>query len=483
MLITVNSYLIVDYERSNFSISPALFSNTAPSDTVAILTPSNQTSLPPNVTKTTKSTSNSISPGAIAGIVIGIVALALLAAAAAVFLIRKRRRRKAAEAAAKQDEFDPMAKAEMAGDGVFVPNELFGTEGKHDSKASSGHEMEGSKGKEGDKLHAEMEGTRGGAEMEGGVTARRYAEMEGEGGGSPAIEMWAGSHGLYDELDSPTVAAAASNGAGRTSSAGGRTSSGVPSPLSPPSNGDRPGVVASWGRRQRPVPRPPGAHLSSGGEESMSEMDISSQDEFAVHPSSRLRAPRPTPNRSHNRTPQSPLHESDDGFVSSPTSSSANGNRRDRHRQGAEALTRRLQSNSSRSTAPISSPSPEAGDRHDRWNQRFGISPPSQTPSEGHRGDLRRGISGSENEISGPSSPSDKELPSRPSPAAVRDTRGPRNWTRRLSSRIISSGTSSDGGQLDRGGLARADSDATGMVSPASETGGSGNEKPHGNFF
>ena len=80
------SYLTVDYERANFSISPVMFSDT--SDLVAIL-------------PVGYSPAQGLSAGAIAGIVVGIVVTLSVLAFTAWFFVRKRR--KAADVKAKAD--------------------------------------------------------------------------------------------------------------------------------------------------------------------------------------------------------------------------------------------------------------------------------------------------------------------------------------------------------------------------------------------
>ena len=423
-------YLIVDYERSNFSISPALFDESAQSNFVPIASTNN--TLPAGVRTVQQNTSHSLSIGAIVGIVVAVVAVVLLAAAGAFFYVR-RKRRKAAEAATKEEDYDPMAKPEMDGSGKAIPGELFGSEGKSD-KDGSGFEMEGSGGKD-DKARAEMEGTKGGAEMDAGHSVRRYAEMEGEGSSQVPIEMWAGAHGLYDEMDSPTVVGTSrgpSSSSGIRGSSGLRNSGGAPSPVS--SGLDGRSGMASWARRQKAVPRLP-------GEESTDE--ISSQDELGSHRSSAAdglwsaRRARPSP---RSRTPQN-LQEQD---VSAPTSESS----RERHRRGADALTRRLENASSRSTAPISSPSHDGSDRHDEWNSRFGS-------VQGYRSG---GVTSGSEDISGPS---DRE-----------DTRSPvRNWSRQVSSRTSSAAE-------------RTASRSPSHLSPSSENRDSrASPRPQGNFF
>jgi Eukaryotic aspartyl protease len=78
------AYLTVDYERRNFSLSQAIWNDTAPADIIAIRSPSSAT--------VPLSKSSPLSPGAIAGIAIGAVII-LLAALAMLFVFRKRKTR------------------------------------------------------------------------------------------------------------------------------------------------------------------------------------------------------------------------------------------------------------------------------------------------------------------------------------------------------------------------------------------------------
>ena len=91
------SFLIVDYENSNFSISQATFDQTTPSHIVAISSTSTTGSDPSNptssttITKTPQNTSSGVGTGAIAGIAIAIVLIASLIGA---FFLRKMLRRR-----------------------------------------------------------------------------------------------------------------------------------------------------------------------------------------------------------------------------------------------------------------------------------------------------------------------------------------------------------------------------------------------------
>ena len=97
-LLIHHSFLIVDYENSNFSISQAIFDQNTPSHIVAISStsttgsnPSNPTSSSTTITKTPHKTSSGVGTGAIAGIAIAIVLIASLIGA---FFLRKMLRRR-----------------------------------------------------------------------------------------------------------------------------------------------------------------------------------------------------------------------------------------------------------------------------------------------------------------------------------------------------------------------------------------------------
>jgi hypothetical protein len=93
------AYLIVDYERGNFSVHPRVWNASAESNIVTILPPSVKQSepSPSNTPSPDSSHSSSISGGAIAGIVIG-VCIFIAAAAAAIlrFMVLPRRKKAAA---------------------------------------------------------------------------------------------------------------------------------------------------------------------------------------------------------------------------------------------------------------------------------------------------------------------------------------------------------------------------------------------------
>jgi hypothetical protein len=85
------AYIIVDYQRANFTVAPAYFSDPMPTEN--LITIYNTTYVPPTLSG--KPGGGGISAGAIAGIVIGIVAVFLILGLGAFFYWRKRRNAKA----------------------------------------------------------------------------------------------------------------------------------------------------------------------------------------------------------------------------------------------------------------------------------------------------------------------------------------------------------------------------------------------------
>lgn len=103
------AYLIVDYERGNFSVHPRVWNASAESNIVTIFPPGVKLSEPTPSPTPSPSPSSSISGGAIAGIVIG-VCIFIAAAAAAVlrFLVLPRRKKAAAAQASQVDSSTAM---------------------------------------------------------------------------------------------------------------------------------------------------------------------------------------------------------------------------------------------------------------------------------------------------------------------------------------------------------------------------------------
>lgn len=101
------AYIVVDYERANFTVAPAYFSEPLPREDLVTIYNTTYV-LPTNVPD---SGSDGLSAGAIAGIVIGIVAVFVLIGAGAFFYYRRRRnaKAKALEHEEKPGEIDTTA--------------------------------------------------------------------------------------------------------------------------------------------------------------------------------------------------------------------------------------------------------------------------------------------------------------------------------------------------------------------------------------
>jgi hypothetical protein len=165
--------LTADYERGNFSVSQAIWNDTAPADIKPIISPSSSNT----ITKPSK-----LSAGAIAGIVIGAVVLLLAAGAAAAYLWRRKRqtRNRAAELEAESAKANPVVSSKEEapeGDKKLPWAELDGIDG-------SRHEVSGA-----GRLPAEMDGGVGTPVELGGSTRvhelygddlGRYSELGGE---------------------------------------------------------------------------------------------------------------------------------------------------------------------------------------------------------------------------------------------------------------------------------------------------------------
>ncbi|UPX15973.1 uncharacterized protein EKO05_0006402 [Ascochyta rabiei] len=78
------AYLVVDYERANFTVAQATFPDPLPAANVVTINP-------PNDEETNNGSSSSLSTGAIAGIAVGIALFLVLLGLAAFFFFRKRR--------------------------------------------------------------------------------------------------------------------------------------------------------------------------------------------------------------------------------------------------------------------------------------------------------------------------------------------------------------------------------------------------------
>lgn len=185
-----NRYLIVDYERQNFSISQSAFIENTKQNLVSIPPRGNET-LVINRTTQRPPTSSKLSGGVLAGIIVAILTLIILVSGSIIFLIR---RRKANVAKSKLDE-TPFEKPELDAQTKPVVSELYSPHGEADSRElnkvgeldatmeiRAAVEVEGSRG------GVEMEGSKGGVEMESNAPA--------------AVELDAGSV-TRQELPSP----------------------------------------------------------------------------------------------------------------------------------------------------------------------------------------------------------------------------------------------------------------------------------------
>ena len=384
-----DSYLIVNYEQNNFSVSQNSWLPNAPSQIIPIAAASNATT-----SKITKviTPSHKLSTGAIVGVVVAIVAL-IIGIAIAIFYVFKHRskRRKLEKEETEGDEMTPFHKAEMdatpAGKAAFEDRpygdkfgeEMDGSNTKLGMDMRKGSEMEGSNPDLvlAAKLKSEMEGDAGvlRAEAPGSEGVLR-AEAEGSGGGwemegskrtlraempvptFAPVELYAGDHGLY-EMPSPV------SGSDR------------PSPISSPHSPERRPGAASWNRRQIDVPGLP-----------RSGSDISSPDEESEGNTRSPRRSRPTP-RSITPSRVSPQSQS-------------------RERQGSAI-------SASRRTTPSNlSPSDESDPDRQRRGYGGNLSPRGHTtrelssPTEGSREGNRRIGSTSSTSTQGASPPNER---------------------------------------------------------------------------
>ncbi|KAI4258770.1 MAG: hypothetical protein LQ352_001079 [Teloschistes flavicans] len=177
------TYLTVDYERSNFSLAQAAFVQDLSPNLVAINTTStNSTS---NSTSS-KHSSGRISNGALASTIIGVVALCVFVTfAVSMFFWKRRKFRSSKEVSvletAKDPELDSSSSVPVGelnnefGDGKYRPPEVEGSAGSRGKLA----EAQGSCG------GIEMEGTRAGTELDG---SGGIAEMDGKGSAAQELD-------------------------------------------------------------------------------------------------------------------------------------------------------------------------------------------------------------------------------------------------------------------------------------------------------
>jgi hypothetical protein len=170
------AYLIVDWERQNFTIGSVVHSNSS-SDVVRILPKADEVT----VTISKPSSSSGIGTAAVAGIAVGIVTLVLILGGLALFLsIRRRRQNKAAETQQPEsqwpdDKKEPEFMPELHGNHT-MPGEIMGADV---------HEMEGGEQKPHEAMSkpvAELDGGEGGKELDGSGSEVKEGSKDGTEG-------------------------------------------------------------------------------------------------------------------------------------------------------------------------------------------------------------------------------------------------------------------------------------------------------------
>ena len=178
--INVCRYLTVNYERSTFSVSQSVFPEVAEPKLTPILPPSDDVTITGNPQPSNPS--KKPSPGAVAGIVVAIVTLCIVAFGTFFFVRRRRRRRRCSEV----EPGSSRLKDQVELDGIQKPAEADVT-----AASKPGLEMEGNNAPTsldarrhaaevpGSNADVEMEGSRGGVEMEGGAHPAAFELDEG----------------------------------------------------------------------------------------------------------------------------------------------------------------------------------------------------------------------------------------------------------------------------------------------------------------
>lgn len=167
-----NRYLIVDYERQNFSLSQSVFIENTKQNLIPILPLGNDTLA---INRTPQPSSSSKLPGGVlAGIILAILTLVILVSGSIIFLIR---RRKANLAKLKQEE-TPFEKPELDAQAKPFISELYNPHGEADSRELNKNvelnatmEVRAAAEVEGSCARVEMEGSKVGVEMEGNAPA------------------------------------------------------------------------------------------------------------------------------------------------------------------------------------------------------------------------------------------------------------------------------------------------------------------------
>lgn len=187
--------MIVDYERSNFSVSQNNWDGDTTPEIAAIASTTNSTSAnnasSSSVDHRKASSSHNLPPGTFAGVGVAAFFLCLIAVTVATFYIirRRRRRREDQPVEPKVEEIlDPYAKAEMDGSGKDPLGELDAPwKPPPEADSSSRVEMPSNDDK------SELAGGKCGVEVEGSDVA---AELKGDR--FSLVEMDAGRHGLSE---------------------------------------------------------------------------------------------------------------------------------------------------------------------------------------------------------------------------------------------------------------------------------------------
>lgn len=188
------SYIIVDYERLNFSVSSAVFRNNVPQQLIPILSVNNTNSTGPgnNITKIPPPPTPKLGAGATAGIIIAAIAVcALIIGAFTFWFLCRRKLRNAKNDDASSD------RVEVDGTGSPSAVELYDANGKKFSPELQGSDPNLALDEETGRPKLEMHGSQGGVEM---PASQGAVEMAGSHAGA---EM-EGSHGAA-EMAAPEV--------------------------------------------------------------------------------------------------------------------------------------------------------------------------------------------------------------------------------------------------------------------------------------
>ena len=193
------SFLTVDYERSNFRVSQAIWTPNASQNITTILSVNDPT---PTLSPSKPDPSHKLSTGVTVGIIVAAVCLCLLISAAIGWLLRRRRKRRKSGKTSEDnigekpeiEDTSPQKINELHSD-ANTPGEVEGDDTFSGHNKKHGLEMEGSPGRDSNRAEApgtfggvEIEGSRGGIEMEGSMVP------EMDGGQEELFELPAGDY-------------------------------------------------------------------------------------------------------------------------------------------------------------------------------------------------------------------------------------------------------------------------------------------------